>query len=109
MRGFAITATLAGAVTGTANAAATLDRAPYGTTQAGQAVEVFTMTNQRGLHVRFLSYGGIITEIVAPDRTGHRAWAAQLARLRDAQRHYGAITGRYANRIANAQFTLNGQ
>jgi aldose 1-epimerase len=113
MRGFAITATLAGAVTGTANAAATLDRAPYGTTLAGQAVEIFTMTNQRGLHVRFLSYGGIITEIVVPDRTGQLSnIVLGLRNLRDYETlsgHYGAITGRYANRIANAQFTLNGQ
>jgi aldose 1-epimerase len=113
MRGFAITATLAGAVTGTANAAATLDRAPYGTTQAGQAVDIFTMINQRGLHVRFLSYGGIITEIVVPDRTGQLSnIVLGLRNLRDYETlsgHYGAITGRYANRIANAQFTLNGQ
>src|SRR4051794_20351388 len=113
MRGFAITATLAGAVTGTANAAATLDRAPYGTTQAGQAVEVFTMTNQRGLHVRFLSYGGIITQIVAPGRTGPPSniglWVRNPRDYEKLRGAFGAITGRYANRIANAQFTLNGQ
>ena len=67
----AISATLATAITAqTAHAAATLEHAPYGTTQAGQAVEIFTMTNDRGLIVRFLSYGGVITEIHAPDRTG---------------------------------------
>jgi aldose 1-epimerase len=113
MRGFAITATLAGAVTGTANAAATLDRAPYGTTQAGQPVEIFTMTNEHGLHVRFLSYGGVITEIVVPDRAGHPDNVVLgLRNLHDYETlsaHYGAITGRFANRIANAQFTLNGQ
>ena len=54
----------------TANAAATIDQAPYGTTQGGQAVGIFTMTNDHGLRVRFLSYGGVITEIVVPDRTG---------------------------------------
>jgi aldose 1-epimerase len=113
MRGFAITATLAGAVAGTANAAATLDRARYGTTQAGQAVDVLTMTNEHGLRVRFLSYGGVITEIAVPDRTGQLAnIVLGLKNLRDYETlsaHYGAITGRYANRIANAQFTLNGQ
>ncbi|HEX4171269.1 MAG TPA: aldose epimerase family protein [Acetobacteraceae bacterium] len=113
MRGLAITATIAGAVAGTAHAAATLDRAPYGTTQAGQAVEVFTMTNTSGLRVRFLSYGGVITEIEVPDRTGQLAnIVLGLSNLHDYETlssHYGAITGRYANRIANARFTLNGQ
>jgi aldose 1-epimerase len=113
MRGFAITATLAGAVTGTANAAATLDRALYGTTQSGQPVEIFTLTNEHGLHMRFLSYGGVITEIVVPDRVGQLSNVVLgLRNLRDYETlsaHYGAITGRYANRIGNAQFTLNGQ
>jgi aldose 1-epimerase len=113
MRSLAITATLASAVTGAANAAATLDRATYGTTQAGQPIELFTMTNERGLHVRFLSYGGVITEIVVPDRTGRLGNVVLgLRNLHDYETlsaHYGAITGRYANRIANAQFSLNGQ
>jgi aldose 1-epimerase len=113
MRGLAITATLAGAVTGTANAAATIDHVPYGTTQAGQPVEIFTMTNEHGLHVRFLSYGGVITEIVVPDRAGRLDNVVLgLRNLHDYETlsaHYGAITGRYANRIANAQFTLKGQ
>ena len=87
----AISATLATAMTGeTARAAATLDHAPYGTTQAGQPVEIFTMTNDHGLVVRFLSYGGVITEIHVPDRTGrprqHRARPAEPARIRDPQR-----------------------
>jgi aldose 1-epimerase len=113
MRGIAITATLAGAVAGSADAAATLDRAPYGTTQAGQPVEVFTMTNTNGLLVRFLSYGGVITEVKVPDRTGQLAdIVLGLRNLHDYETlsaHYGAITGRYANRIANARFSLNGQ
>ena len=46
---FALAATLAAAMMGeAANAAATLDHAPYGTTQAGQAVEIYTMTNDHG-------------------------------------------------------------
>ena len=70
-RAFAIAAALAAAITGgTADAAATLDQASYGTTQGGQAVDIFTMTNDHGMRVCFLSYGGVITEIDVPDRTG---------------------------------------
>ena len=113
-RAFAITATLAAAIMGgTANAAATLDHAPYGTTQGGQAVDIFTMTNDHGLRVRFLSLGGLITEIDVPDRTGRLDDVVLgLNTLREYETlpgHYGAITGRYANRIGGAQFTLNGQ
>jgi hypothetical protein len=60
----ALTATIAGRA---ADAVATLDHAPYGTTQGGQAVDIFTMTNDHGLRMRFLSLGGVITEIDVPD------------------------------------------
>ena len=68
---FAIAAALAAVITGgTESAAATLDQAPYGSTQGGLAVDIFTMTNDHGLRVRFLNLGGVITEIDAHDRTG---------------------------------------
>ena len=109
----AIAIALAVSVTGGAAGAATLDRAPYGATQGGQAVEIFTMTNDRGLRVRFLSLGGVITDIDAPDRTGRLDdIVLGLNNLREYETlpgHFGAITGRYANRIGGAQFTLAGQ
>ena len=113
-RAVAIVATLAAAMRGqTANAAATIDHAPYGTTQGGQAVDVFTMTNDHGLRVRFLSLGGVITEIDVPDRTGRLDnIVLGLRTLREYETlpgHFGSITGRYANRIGGAQFTLDGQ
>ena len=113
-RSLAIAVILAPAIAGgAANAAATFDRAPYGTTQDGQAVDIYTMTNDHGLRVRFLSYGGVITEIHVPDRTGRLDnIALGLRTLGDYETlpgHFGAITGRYANRIGGAQFTLNGQ
>jgi aldose 1-epimerase len=113
-RAVAIAAALAAAAAGsTANAAATLDRAPYGTTQDGQTVEIYTMTNDHGLRVRFLSYGGVITEIDVPDRAGRLDnIVLGLRTLREYETlpgHFGAITGRYANRIGGAQFTLSGQ
>jgi len=113
-RVFAIAAALTcGIIDRIANAAATLDHATYGTTQDGQAVEIYTMTNDHGLRVRFLSYGGVITEIEAPDRAGRLDnIVLGLNTLREYETlagHFGAITGRYANRIGGAQFTLGGQ
>jgi aldose 1-epimerase len=109
-----IAAALAAAIAGrAANAAATLVHAPYGTTQGGQAVDIFTMTNDHDLRVRFLSYGGVITEIDVPDRSGRLDNVVLgLKTLRPYETlpgHFGVITGRYANRIDGAQFTLNGQ
>ena len=111
---FAIAAALASAMMSrTANADTTLDHVPYGTTQDGQAVDIYTMTNEHGLHVRFLSYGGVITEINTPNRAGRLDnIVLGLGTLREYETlpgHFGAITGRYANRIGGAQFTLNGQ
>ena len=113
-RAFTIAAVMAAAITDTtAGAAATLEREAYGATQGGQAVELFSLTNDHGLRVRFLSYGGIIIEIEVPDRAGRLDnIALGLRSLRDYETlpgHFGAITGRYANRIGGAQFTLGGQ
>src|SRR5215469_7489267 len=113
-RAFMIAAVMAAAITDTtAGAAATLEREAYGATQGGQAVELFSLTNDHGLRVRFLSYGGIIIEIEVPDRAGRLDnIALGLRSLRDYETlpgHFGAITGRYANRIGGAQFTLGGQ
>jgi aldose 1-epimerase len=96
-----------------ADAAVSFEHVPYGTTQGGQAVEIYTLTNEQGLRVRFLSYGGVITELSVPDRTGRfDNIVLGLRTLREYETisaHYGAITGRYANRIGGAQFTLDGQ
>jgi aldose 1-epimerase len=95
--------------------AATLDRASFGTTADGKPVDLYTMTNDRGMRVRFLSYGGVIASIEAPDRTGRLDDVVLGFRtLRDYETqsgtiYFGALIGRYANRIANGRFALDGQ
>jgi aldose 1-epimerase len=97
---------------GTAGAA-TLEHASYGTTKTGQVVDIYTMTNDHGLRVRFLTWGGVITEIDVPDRTGRLddivLGLKTLGEYETLSPHFGAITGRFANRIGGAQFTLDGQ
>src|ERR1700740_2780489 len=110
-RACAIAAALAAGVKGgTADAAAAVGHAPYGTTQGGQAVEIFTMTNHHNLRVRFLSLGGVITEIDVPDRAGRLEdvvlGLSSLQEYETLPGHYGAITGRYANSIGGAQVNL---
>ena len=92
--------------------AAGLTHAPYGTLPDGHAVDLYTMQNDHGMTVKFLSLGGYITEIDAPDRHGHPDDVvlshANLAGYNSNVGYFGAIVGRYANRIAKGTFTLNG-
>jgi aldose 1-epimerase len=72
---------------------------------------VFTLTSEGGLVVRVTSYGGIIMSILAPDRDGRLADVVlghdTALAYRDNPSYLGAIIGRCANRIANAQFTVD--
>ncbi|HJS87367.1 MAG TPA: aldose epimerase family protein [Acetobacteraceae bacterium] len=105
-------AALVGGAGATATAG-TIDSAPYGKAASGQDVTITTLRNDNGLTVKFLDYGGIITEIDAPDREGHFGNVTLGCKsLRDYETvnpYFGAIVGRYANRIAKGQFTLDGQ
>ena len=94
---------------------ATFSRAPYGTTKAGQTVEQVTLANDRGMVVKIINYGAIVTDIVVPDARGHKANVAlgfgSLAdyEAKNGDYAFGAVMGRYAGRIANARFTLGGR
>jgi aldose 1-epimerase len=91
--------------------AATATRAPYGVTAAGAPVEVFTLTNDHGMSVRVLSYGGVITQVNVPDRQGQaRNVVLELADLKayEARANFSSLLGRYANRISNGGFTIDG-
>ena len=87
-------------------------RAPFGKLPDGQGAEQFTLTNARGTEVRVITYGAIVTAIRTPDRSGQLDDIVlgfdSLAGYLGASPYFGAIVGRYANRIANAQFTLDG-
>ncbi len=85
---------------------------PYGTTD-GKAVDEYTLTNANGMEVKIITYGGIITSVKVPDRHGKFANVALgFNNLDDYvtknSPYFGAIIGRYGNRIANGVFTLNG-
>ena len=91
---------------------ARVTRAPFGTTPAGEAVDLFTLTNAHGMEVRTMTYGGIIVSLKVPDRAGLLGDVVlgydSLAGYLRTTPYFGAIVGRYGNRIAHAQFTLDG-
>jgi aldose 1-epimerase len=97
----------------TADGRASITRAAFGRTPAGEAVEIFTLTNGQGLAVRAATYGGTIVSLSVPDRDGHVADVVlghdSLEEYIAGANYFGAIIGRFANRIANARFTVDGK
>ena len=87
-------------------------RAPFGQLPDGRRVELFTLRNTHGVEVRVMTYGAIVTSIRTPDASGQVADIVlgfdSLPGYLGASPYFGAIVGRYANRIAAGRFTLDG-
>jgi aldose 1-epimerase len=91
----------------------TIQKSSFGTTSTGTAVDQYTLTNSRGMVVKIITFGGIITAVQAPDRSGRMANVALgFSSLQDYETknspYFGAIIGRYGNRIAKGVFSLDG-
>ena len=106
---------LAGCESGEAPAPAPVasERAPFGTTPDGEPVEIFTLRNANGMTARITNYGGNVVSLTAPDREGRfediTLGFDSLAPYTSVYSRFGAIIGRYGNRIAKGRFTLDGQ
>ena len=88
-------------------------KAAYGSLPDGSPASLYTLSNNQGMLVRVTDYGGIITEIHAPDRDGRLGDVVlgfdSLAPYCGKSDYFGALVGRYANRIANGRFAIDGQ
>jgi aldose 1-epimerase len=84
----------------------------FGNLASGQSAELFTLRNTRGIEVQLTNYGGTITSLKTPDRAGRFSDIVlgydNLAAYVANSPYFGAIVGRYANRIARGHFTLDG-
>ncbi len=91
----------------------TITHADFGKTKAGQTVEIYTLRNGHGLEARILTYGGIVQSLSVPDRKGRFADVVlgfdNLSGYLTNPPYFGALIGRYGNRIGGAKFTLAGQ
>ncbi len=85
----------------------------YGELPGGEAVHLYTLTNENGMVAEITNYGGIVTRLLVPDRFGKREDVVLGYNTLDeylAQTPYfGAIVGVYGNRVADGKFELDGQ
>jgi len=90
-----------------------IEKSAFGTLSSGQEVQLFTLKNSRGMQVGILDYGGIITSLLAPDNKGQYEDVVlgfeSLADYETRNPYFGALVGRYANRIAGGRFSLDGK
>ena len=89
-----------------------LSEKPFGKTADGTEVTLYTLKNETGMTVSITNYGGIVTSIIVPDKDGKPGdVVCGYDKVEDyiaGSPYFGCITGRYANRIANGKFTLDG-
>lgn len=85
----------------------------YGRTPEGEKVELYTLTNQNGMQVSIATYGATVIDLLVPDRTGALADVSLgFGSIKPYPSHlfyFGAIIGRFANRIAKGKFVLEGK
>jgi aldose 1-epimerase len=86
---------------------------PFGVTADGTPVEIYTLTNAHGLRLRAMTYGGTVVGLEVPDREGKLADVVlgydSLAEYVKRSPYFGAVVGRYGNRIAKGKFRVDGK
>lgn len=95
------------------NASASIATAPFGKTEDGTEIQLYTMTNSRGAVCKMMNYGATVTELQMPDRNGKIGDVIlgfdRLDPYLGKIGYLGATIGRVGNRIAKGRFTLDGK
>jgi aldose 1-epimerase len=85
---------------------------PFGKLSDGQAADLYTLTNKNGAVAKISNYGGIVTSLTMPDRNGKFSDVVlgfdSLGKYVKDSPYFGALIGRYGNRIAKGKFSLDG-
>lgn len=91
----------------------TITKTTFGQLPDGQTADLFTLRSAAGVEVRISNYGGIISHLLVPDKNGVKEDVVlgydHLDGYLKASPYFGALIGRYGNRIADAKFTLEGK
>ncbi|MGV3588480.1 MAG: aldose epimerase family protein [Adhaeribacter sp.] len=100
------------------NSNMSIQKESFGKTKDGTEVQLYTLRNENGVQVKITNYGGIVTSLITPDKNGKPgdvvlgfdsvAGYQSDAYLKSGP-YFGALIGRYGNRIAKGQFTLDGK
>ena len=108
----------AAAVDSTHSTTAMPTTASFGKTIEGTEVQLFTLSNAQGVKATITNYGGTLTSLLVPDKTGKlgdvilgfdNVNGYQSAEFRQSNPYFGALIGRYGNRIKGGKFTLDGK
>ncbi len=90
-----------------------IKRERFGQTELNEEIEIYTLVNRNGLRAKVTTYGAMLTELHTPDRAGALGDITlgfdNLKQYLDGHPYFGVTTGRVANRVAQAKFTLNGR
>ena len=90
-----------------------ISQSSFGSTKAGESVSRFTCTNSNGYSVDLINYGATVVAFNAPDRDGKSAnvtlGCSDMAGYEANQSFLGSTVGRYANRIAEGKFSIDGK
>ena len=102
----AVVLLVAGATT--IHAATKISKADFGKTKDGAAVQIFTLTNSSGMELKISTYGGAIVSLKTPDRSGAMGdvvlgFDSLDGYLNPNEPYFGALVGRYGNRIGHAK------
>ena len=113
------TACLVGcAAMSTSHSGSSITKADFGKTPDGTPVEIYTLQNSKGAEARIMTYGGIVQKLTMPDKNGNYADVVlgfdtldgyTNPKYTGACPYFGALIGRYGNRIGGAKFTLEGK
>jgi aldose 1-epimerase len=90
----------------------TITKSDFGATPDGKPVELYTLANSKGMTATIMTYGGIVTSLKVPDKNGNLGDVVlgydNLDGYIKSTPYFGALIGRYGNRIANGKFSLDG-
>ena len=95
------------------NSKVTIEKSPYGITAEGIDVDKYKLSNRQGMEISIINYGGIITSWTAKDKNGVYKDIVlgynELSEYEKETPYFGAIIGRYGNRIAKGKFSIDGK
>ncbi|MDH7598348.1 MAG: aldose epimerase family protein [Sedimentisphaerales bacterium] len=94
-----------------------IKKSVFGKTPDGRQVDLYTLTNSKGIEARIMTFGGTVVSLKVPDRNGnlgdivlgHDSLEPYLLPDHKGSPYFGCIIGRYGNRIGKARFTLDGK